>query len=98
MNVPRQYFVYLLASRKNGTLYCGMTNNLVRRAFEHREGLVEGFTRKHGVKTLVWFETHATAGAAITREKQIKEWQRGWKIELIESENPEWHDLFDSLV
>lgn len=89
----RQFCVYLLASQKNGTLYCGVTNDLVRRVYEHREGSVEGFTRKHDVKNLVWFEVHETAEAAILREKQIKEWKRAWKLELIEAGNPDWRDL-----
>jgi len=88
MSNPRKFYVYILASKRNGTLYCGMTNDLARRVFEHREGLAEGFTKKHGVKTLVWFETHEKAEAAIVREKQIKEWKRAWKLELIEAANP----------
>lgn len=94
----RQFYVYLLASQKNGTLYCGVTNDLVRRVYEHRQGLVEGFTRKHNVKMLVWFEVHETAEAAIVREKQIKEWKRAWKLELIENGNSDWRDLYLEIV
>jgi len=98
MNTPRQFYVYLLASRKNGTLYCGITNDLIRRCYEHQQGLAEGFTKKYEIKILVWFEIHDTAVAAITREKQIKEWKRVWKIELIETTNPEWDDLYPGLA
>ena len=81
--------IYILASRPGGTLYVGVTNNLVRRVFEHREGLVPGFTKRYGVKMLVYYEQHATALAAIQREKNIKHWSREWKIDLILSMNPE---------
>jgi putative endonuclease len=90
--------VYILCSRKYGTLYVGVTSNVARRAWEHREGLVEGFTRRYGIKTLVYLEFHATMIDAITREKQIKEWQRVWKLELIEATNPEWRDLYEDLI
>jgi putative endonuclease len=92
------YWVYILSSKPHGTLYVGMTSNLVKRAFEHREGLVEGFTKRYGVKRLVWFEEHATALAAIAREKSIKRWARAMKIAVIEESNPDWHDLYESLV
>ncbi len=82
--MARQFYVYLLASGPNGTLYLGMTNDLVRRVWQHREGEVPGFSTRYGVRRLVWFETHATAEAAIAREKHIKKWRRAWKIELIE--------------
>ena len=75
-----------------------MTNNLVRRVYEHREGLVEGFTKRYGVKTLVYFESHATAPLALQREKNIKHWPREWKIDLIVAANPQWRDLFDEIV
>jgi putative endonuclease len=94
----RSYFVYILASRRHGTLYVGVTGDLVRRVFEHRSGLVEGFSRKYGVKTLVWFETTESIEAAIVREKQIKKWHRAWKIELIERSNPTWRDLFPEIT
>ena len=85
--------VYLLASRRNGTLYAGVTSNLMAWIHQHREALIPGFTRRHGVKLLVWFEQHATMDSAITREKRIKKWERDWKLELIEADNPEWRDL-----
>lgn len=88
------YFVYILASKCNGTLYAGVTNDLVKRVWEHRGGFVDGFTRKYGVKMLVWFETTPSIEAAIMREKQIKKWNRAWKIEMIEKMNPEWKDLY----
>ena len=92
------YFVYILASRPNGTLYVGVTNALVRRVQEHREGLVPGFTKRYGVKLLVYYETHADITAAILREKRIKRWQRQWKLNLIEQQNPQWRDLWDELT
>ncbi len=93
----RQFFVYILASRRNGTLYVGMTNDLVRRVWEHKHDLTAGFTQRYGVHQLVWYETAATAQAAITREKQIKKWRRAWKLQLIETMNPEWKDLYDEI-
>jgi putative endonuclease len=94
----KTYWVYLLASRPRGTLYVGMTNNLFRRLYEHREGLVEGFTKAHNVKMLVYYEEHTTAIGAIQREKNIKHWSRAWKINLIRSMNPDWRDLWDDVV
>lgn len=94
----KQPCVYLLASKRNGTLYVGVTSNLVQRVWQHKEGLAEGFTKKYGVKLLVWYEQHETMQSAITREKAIKEWQRAWKIELIEKENLAWKDLYAELV
>ena len=93
-----QYFVYLLASRKNGTLYVGVTNDLVRRAYEHRNGLTGGFTSRYGVHRLVWFESTGSIEAAIHKEKQIKNWKREWKIALLEQSNPEWLDLYPSIL
>ena len=90
-------WVYIMASRRHGTLYIGVTNNLVRRVHEHREGVVEGFTKRHGVKRLVYFEEHPTMPAAIQRERQLKEWNRAWKIRLIEEQNPDWRDLWDDI-
>ena len=87
------FFVYLMASRRNGTLYCGVTNDLARRVVEHREGRAEGFTVKYGVSRLVWFEQHSDINEAILREKRIKTWNRAWKLALIEKENLEWRDL-----
>jgi len=92
------YYVYILASRRHGTLYIGVTNDLIRRAWEHREGVAEGFTRRHGIKNLVWFEEYAQITAAIQREKTMKHWSRDWKVNLIERSNPDWHDLFDDLA
>jgi putative endonuclease len=92
------YFVYLLASRINGTLYVGVTNDLARRVWQHREGIGGAFTKKYRVHRLVWFEVHADIGAAITREKQIKKWNRAWKIQMIEQLNPRWDDLYETLV
>jgi putative endonuclease len=87
------YFVYIMANRKHGTLYTGVTNDLLRRAAEHRDGVLPGFTRTHGCKTLVWFEAHEDVGAAILREKQIKKWHRRWKERLVEESNESWRDL-----
>ena len=92
------YFVYLMASQKNGTLYVGVTNDLVRRVFEHKNDLVEGFTKRYGVHTLVWFESTSSIEAAIQREKQLKNWKRDWKVSLIEQFNPDWNELYDGLL
>ncbi|WP_257543131.1 GIY-YIG nuclease family protein [Sphingopyxis sp. DBS4] len=89
--------VYLLASRRNGTLYTGVTSNLLQRIHQHREGLIPGFTREYEVKLLMWFEQHATMESAIQREKRIKKWNRAWKLELIETGNPDWRDLAEDL-
>ena len=94
----RDYFVYLLASQPHGTLYVGVTNDLIRRVHEHREGLADGFTKQHGIKLLVWFESTPSIEAAIQREKQIKNWKRDWKIALIERTNPQWRDLYPELL
>jgi len=88
---------YIMASRRNGTLYTGVTSDLIQRIHQHREGLVPGFTSKHGVKRLVWFEQHSTMDHAITREKRIKKWNRAWKLRLIEEGNPRWRDLAEDL-
>jgi putative endonuclease len=92
------YFVYIMANRKHGTLYTGVTNDLLRRTSEHREGLVPGFTKTHGCKTLVWFEPHDDIEFAITREKRIKKWPRPWKDRLIEEQNPDWRDLWWEII
>ncbi len=94
MNADRTFYVYLLASRVRGTLYIGVTSDLLKRVWVHKNKAVPGFTARYGVDRLVWFETHATAEAAIQREKQIKEWKRDWKMNLIERDNPHWIDLF----
>ena len=89
--------VYLLASQRNGTLYIGVTSNLIQRIWQHREGLAEGFTKKYRVKTLVWYEQHATMESAIAREKALKKWNRAWKLKLIEQTNPQWRDLWPEI-
>ena len=91
------FFVYLLASRRNGTLYVGMTDNLAQRVWQHKTGAIAGFTAKYQVKQLVWFETHETRESSFIRERQIKNWNRAWKLALIERTNPEWRDLADEL-
>ena len=90
--------VYILASRRHGTLYIGVTSNLPARIWQHRNDQVAGVTREHGVHDLVWFEMHDTMASAISREKAIKQWKRGWKIELIERMNPAWRDLYDTIL
>ncbi len=90
-------WVYMLASRRNGTLYIGVTSNLVQRVWQHREGVVPGFTRDHDVKLLVWFEEHGRIEGAIQREHTMKHWKRAWKIDLIVAANPEWRDLWDDI-
>ena len=90
--------VYILASRRNGTLYTGVTSSLKKRVWEHKNDLVEGFTKRYGVHILVWHELHSNMESAITREKAIKEWKRCWKLELIEEMNPDWRDLYDELL
>ena len=96
MREERSYAVYILASQRNGTLYVGVTNDLVRRVWEHRQGEVEGFTKTHEVKRLVYYETFCDITAAIEREKRLKRWRRTWKLELIEKANPTWKDLYDA--
>lgn len=90
--------VYILASRRNGTLYTGVTSNLVQRIWQHKNDLVDGFTKKYNVHTLVWYELHDHMEPAIAREKTIKEWKRAWKLELIEAANPQWLDLYDLII
>ncbi len=94
----KTFFVYILASAKNGTLYIGVTSNLPQRIWQHKEGLADGFTKKYDIKTLVWYEQHEESTSAITREKQLKKWNRGWKIALIERENAPWRDLYRDLT
>jgi putative endonuclease len=94
----KQPTVYILASKRNGTLYTGVTSDLIKRVWEHKNNCVEGFTQKYSAHQLVYFEQHVDMHAAITREKQIKKWNRKWKLRLIEENNPEWNDLFDSLA
>jgi putative endonuclease len=92
------FYVYLLASRRHGTLYLGVTNDLVRRVYEHKAKVVPGFTAEYGVDRLVWFEAFEDPSAAIKREKAIKKWRRDWKIRLIEEQNPYWQDLFPEIA
>jgi putative endonuclease len=94
----RTFYVYILCSRPNGTLYVGVTSDLIKRTYEHKNNLVEGFTKKYGVHRLVWYEVHDTPETAIQREKQIKKWERAWKLQLILEYNPEWKDLYDNLI
>ena len=96
--MEKQSAVYLLASQRNGTLYIGVTSNLVKRIWEHRNNAVEGFTKRYGVHTLVYYEQHTTMEAAITREKQLKKWNRAWKLRLVEERNPDWRDLWPEIV
>jgi putative endonuclease len=95
--MDRQPVVYILANKRNGTLYVGVTSDLAKRVWEHKNDLAEGFTKKYGVHTLVYFEQFNDLVSAITREKQLKKWNRAWKIRLIESANPEWKDYYDGL-
>ncbi|GAB2807814.1 GIY-YIG nuclease family protein [Dyella kyungheensis] len=90
--------VYMLTSKQNGTLYVGVTSNLIKRVFEHRSEAVAGFTSNYHVHDLVWYELHETMESAILREKQVKQWKRAWKLRLIEGENPEWRDLYQTLL
>jgi putative endonuclease len=96
--MDKSSYVYILASKPYGTLYIGVTSNLVKRAWEHREGVAKGFTKEYGVKRLVWFEIHTEIVQAITREKQIKKWNRDWKVNLIQASNPDWRDLYDEIA
>lgn len=96
--MENQYYIYLLASKKNGTLYVGVTNNLLKRVWEHKQDLVDGFTKRYKVHTLVYFEYCQDVQAALWREKRLKIWKRSWKIRLIQSMNPDWNDLYDSLL
>ncbi len=99
MNIMRrQFYVYILASQRNGTLYVGVTNDLARRVLEHKTDVVDGFTKMYGVHLLVWYEAADTALAAIAREKQLKKWNRAWKMRLIEKMSPAWNDLYDEVA
>ncbi len=95
--MERQPCVYMLASKRNGTLYVGVTSNLCKRIWQHKNDLVEGFTRKYKVHILVWYELHTSMEFAISREKVIKKWRRQWKLDAIESANPDWKDLYEDL-
>ncbi len=91
-------YVYILASKRNGTLYVGVTADIVRRVWQHKSDQVAGFTKRYVVHTLVWYEVHETMESAIKREKSIKDWKRAWKLELIEKENPTWRDLYEEIL
>ena len=93
----RNYYVYILASDRNGTLYVGVTNDIARRMYEHRNDLADGFTKRYAVHKLVWYELHNDISQAILREKRIKKWNRKWKLDLIEEDNPLWKDLGEGL-
>ena len=96
--IEKQPTVYILASHRNGTIYTGVTGNLLARMWQHKNDLVEGFTKKYGIHTLVYYEVHEDMRSAINREKHIKKWKRAWKLALIEKQNPTWRDLYDALV
>ena len=98
MRSEKVFWVYIVASSKNGTLYIGVTSDLLKRIWQHKNKVFEGFSADYGVDKLMWFEQHTNAEAAITREKQLKKWNRSWKIELIEKANPSWQDLYDALT
>jgi putative endonuclease len=91
------YFVYIIASRKDGAIYIGVSNDIVRRIYEHRNKVVPGFASKYNITRLVWFEMYDDPISAISREKELKKWKRSWKIQLIEKQNPQWNDLYDSI-
>ncbi|MDF1527119.1 MAG: GIY-YIG nuclease family protein [bacterium] len=96
--MERRPCVYIMASRNNGTLYVGVTSDLINRVWEHRNGVVSGFTKKYGVDRLVWFELYPDMPGAIRKEKLLKRWRRAWKVQLIEKQNPDWVDLYDTLL
>jgi len=93
----KQFYVYMLCSKRNGTLNIGVTSDLVKRIYEHKNDLVDGFTKKYGIHRFVWYETHDSAESTITREKQMKKWKRAWKLKLIEQNNPKWNDLYENI-
>lgn len=96
--MERQPCVYMLTSKRNGTLYTGVTSNLLKRIWEHKNHVVEGFTKKYGISVLVWYEIHETMESAISKEKAIKNWKRAWKVKVIEENNPQWRDLYSDLL
>jgi putative endonuclease len=93
----KEFYVYILCSKRNGTLYTGVTSDLAKRVYEHKNNLVDGFTKKYNVHRLVWYEVHGFWESAFQREKQIKKWKRAWKLNLIEQNNPSWDDLYESI-
>jgi putative endonuclease len=96
--VNKQPAVYILASKRNGTLYIGVTSELVKRVWEHKNNMVEGFTERYNVHRLVWYELHESMELAITQEKRLKNWKRKWKLELIEKSDPSWQDLYNTII
>ncbi len=96
--MDKRFFVYILASKKNGTIYIGVTSNLIKRIWQHKQSVVDGFTKQYAVKNLVYYESHDNAESAIHREKRLKEWKRQWKVTLIEKTNPSWNDLYESIL
>ena len=94
----KQFYVYIICSKRNGTLYTGVTSDLIKRVYQHKNDLAEGFSKKYGVHHLVWYEVHTSSEAAITREKQIMKWHRQWKLNLIEQFNPDWVDLYEAII
>ncbi len=96
--MKENFYVYILASQKRGTLYIGVTSDLIKRIYEHKNEVVEGFSKKYGVHRLVYYENAQNAETALLREKQLKKWNRAWKLRLIEEQNPEWDDLFEKLI
>jgi len=96
-NIKNQYYIYILANKRNGTLYIGVTSNLVKRAYEHKNNIIDGFTKKYNIHKLVYYEISDDIESAIRREKQLKKWNRKWKMNLIEKNNPEWKDLYFGL-
>ena len=94
----KQYYVYIICNKRNGTLYTGITSNLIKRIWQHKNGLVEGFSKRYNTKILVYFEAHKDVEEAILREKRIKKWKREWKINLIEKNNPKWDDIYQTLI
>jgi len=96
--MEKDFYVYIMASQRNGTLYIGVTSDLVKRVYEHKNNVVEGFTRKYGIHVLVYYEKHLSAESAIRREKRLKSWKRQWKLALIEKDNPKWLDLYPNIT
>jgi putative endonuclease len=96
--MDKKFYVYILASKRNGTLYIGVTSELVQRIWQHKNKLIEGFTQKYNVNKLVYYEVHPNAESAITREKQMKKWRRVWKMRIIEEKNPGWNDLYNDII
>ncbi|PWF55018.1 GIY-YIG nuclease family protein [Massilia glaciei] len=96
--MDKQSYVYIMASARNGTLYIGVTSDLVKRVWQHREGQADSFTKMYGVKMLVWFEAHTDIAEVITREKQLKKWNRSWKVDLIQKDNVRWRDFYEDIL